>query len=124
MIQLKDIVKTYPMGRRELTVLRGVSIEVKEKEMVAIMGQSGSGKTTLLNILGCLDRPTSGSYHLDGKEVSHLSSIELAAVRARKIGFVFQSFNLLPLLSALANVELGMRYAGGADARRAMEALD
>ncbi len=111
------------MGKRELTVLRGVSLEVKEKEMVAIMGHSGSGKSTLLNILGCLDRPTSGSYYLDGKEVSQLSSTELAKVRAQKIGFIFQSFNLLPLLSALANVELGLRYSGGGDSRRAMEAL-
>jgi len=91
---------------------------------VAIMGPSGSGKTTLLNLIGCLDKPTSGSYYLDDREVSRLSSGELAKVRGQKIGFVFQTFNLLPRLSALANVELGMRYAGGSDRRLAVEALE
>jgi putative ABC transport system ATP-binding protein len=123
MIQLRDITKVYPMGKRDLTVLRGVSLTIEKGELVAIMGPSGSGKSTMLNLLGCLDKPTSGSYYLEGKEVSHLSSGELAAVRSKKIGFVFQTFNLLPRLSALANVELGMRYTGGVDRQRALEAL-
>jgi putative ABC transport system ATP-binding protein len=122
-IRLRDITKVYPMGKRELSVLRGISLKIKKGELVAIMGPSGSGKTTLLNLLGCLDKPTSGSYYLEGKEVSQLSSGELAQVRGQKIGFVFQTFNLLPRLSALANVELGMRYAGGSDRSRALEAL-
>jgi putative ABC transport system ATP-binding protein len=123
MIKVKDITKVYPMGKRELTVLRGVSLEVKEGEMVAIMGPSGSGKTTMLNLLGCLDVPTSGSYLLENREVSHLSSNELAQVRGQKIGFIFQTFNLLSRLSALANVELGMTYAGGIEREKAIEAL-
>jgi putative ABC transport system ATP-binding protein len=122
-IRLRDITKVYPMGKRELSVLKGISLRIKKGELVAIMGPSGSGKTTLLNLLGCLDKPTSGSYYLEGKEVSQLSSGELAQVRGQKIGFVFQTFNLLPRLSALANVELGMRYAGGSDRSRALEAL-
>ena len=124
MIRLQDITKVYPMGKRELTVLRGVNLHIEQGELVAIMGPSGSGKTTMLNLIGCLDIPTSGSYYLEGKEVSRLSSGELAGIRGKKIGFVFQTFNLLPRLSALANVELGMRYAGGVDRHRAMEALD
>ena len=123
MIQLQDITKAYLMGRRELTVLDGVNIHIEQGELVAIMGPSGSGKSTLLNLLGCLDTPTSGSYYLEGREVSHLSSGELASIRGQKIGFVFQTFNLLPRLSALANVELGMRYCGGSDRQRAAEAL-
>ena len=123
MIRLQDITKVYPMGKRELTVLGGVTLYIKQGELVAIMGPSGSGKTTLLNLIGCLDIPTSGSYHLEGREVSRLSSNELAGIRGQQIGFVFQTFNLLPRLSALANVELGMRYAGGADRQRAIEAL-
>ena len=124
MINLQDITKIYPMGKRELTVLSGVNLNIERGELVAIMGPSGSGKSTLLNLIGCLDKPTSGSYYLDDKEVSRLSSGELAVIRSRKIGFVFQTFNLLPRLSALANVDLGMRYAGGSDRKRAMEALD
>ncbi|MFC2002246.1 ABC transporter ATP-binding protein [Chloroflexota bacterium] len=123
MIRLQDITKVYPMGTRELTVLRGVNLTIEKGELVAIMGPSGSGKSTILNLLGCLDKPTSGSYSLEGREVSRLSSGELATVRSQKIGFIFQTFNLLPRLSALANVELGMRYAGGVDRQRAMEAL-
>ena len=123
MIRLQDIRKVYPMGNRELTVLRGVNLHIEKGELLAIMGPSGSGKSTMLNLMGCLDKPTSGSYYLEDREVSRLSSSELAAVRSQKIGFVFQTFNLLPRLSALANVELGMRYAGGVDRNRAVEAL-
>jgi putative ABC transport system ATP-binding protein len=111
------------MGNRELTVLNGINIHIERGELVAIMGPSGSGKTTVLNLIGCLDIPTSGSYYLEDREVSRLSSGELAKVRGEKVGFVFQTFNLLPRLSALANVDLGMRYCGGSDHRRAMEAL-
>ena len=124
MIQLQEITKVYPMGKRELKVLNGVNLYIERGELLAIMGPSGSGKTTVLNLIGCLDKPTSGSYYLEDREVSRLSSGELALVRAQKIGFVFQTFNLLPRLSALANVELGMRYAGGSDRHRAMAALD
>jgi putative ABC transport system ATP-binding protein len=123
MIKLEDITKVYPMGNTELKVLRGISLHLKRGELVAIMGPSGSGKSTLLNILGCLDTPTTGSYYLENREVSRLSDGELAVVRSRKIGFVFQTFNLLPRLTALANVELGMRFAGGVNRQRAMEAL-
>jgi len=123
MIRLRDITKVYPMGKRELTVLNGVSIDIQRGEMVAIMGASGSGKSTLLNLIGCLDIPTSGTYHLEDREVSRLSSGELAQIRGKKIGFVFQSFNLLPRISALANVELGLRYSGGGNSHQAMEAL-
>ena len=114
------------MGKRELAVLRGIDLHVEQGEMVAIMGPSGSGKTTLLNIVGCLDKPTGGSYLLDSAEVSRLSSGELAQVRAQKIGFVFQVFNLLPQFSALANVELGLKYARGSNhhRERALAALD
>jgi putative ABC transport system ATP-binding protein len=111
------------MGKRELEVLKGIDLHIERGETVAIMGPSGSGKTTMLNLIGCLDVPTSGSYHLDDREVSRLSRGELSQVRAKQIGFIFQSYNLLPQLSALANVELGMRYAGGVDSNRAIEAL-
>ena len=123
MIALQDITKVYPMGKRELTVLRGINLNIAKGELVAIMGPSGSGKSTMLNLIGCLDTPTSGSYYLEGREVSRLSSGELATIRSQRIGFVFQTFNLLPRLSALANVELGLRYAGGVDRKRAVEAL-
>jgi len=124
MIRLQDIAKVYLLGKRELEVLRGVNLHIKQGEMIAIMGPSGSGKTTMLNLIGCLDIPSSGSYYLEDREVSRLSSGELAQVRAQKIGFIFQTYNLLPQLSALANVELGMRYAGGVDSGRAIEALN
>jgi putative ABC transport system ATP-binding protein len=123
MIVLKDIVKVYLIGTRELAVLRGINLQIEDSEMVAIMGASGSGKSTLLNILGCLDTPTSGTYNLEGREVSNLSRQELAEVRSRKVGFIFQQFNLLPQLSALANVELGMQYSVGVDRKQALEAL-
>jgi putative ABC transport system ATP-binding protein len=124
MIKLHDITKTYPMGKRELTVLRGVTLHIEKGELVAIMGPSGSGKTTMLNLLGCLDVPTSGKYYLEDKEVSRLRSRELAGIRGQKIGFIFQTFNLLSRLTALANVELGMTYAGGVDRQLALDALE
>ena len=124
MIRLQSITKVYPMGKRELAVLRGINLNIEPGELVAIMGPSGSGKTTVLNLIGCLDKPTSGSYYLEGREVSRLNNGELSLVRAQKVGFVFQTFNLLPRLSALANVELGMRYCGGSDRNRAVAALD
>ena len=124
MIRLRDITKTYPMGKRSLQVLHGVDLEVEQGELLAIMGPSGSGKSTMLNLLGLLDKPTSGKYELDGREVSKLSAGELAGIRGRKIGFIFQTFNLLPRLTALANVELGLRYVGGSDRKVALEALE
>jgi len=124
MIELKNIVKSYPMGKRELRVLQGINLKVGDGEMVAIMGPSGSGKSTLLNLIGLLDRPTSGNYLLDGKEVSRLNRGEQASVRGQKIGFIFQSYNLLPYLSALDNVKLGQKYAGKANTQAAREALD
>ena len=123
MIQLQDIVKVYLLGKRELQVLRGINLSIEKGEMVAFMGASGSGKTTLLNIIGCLDKPTSGTYSLDGKEVSRLSNRELAGIRGQKIGFIFQTFNLLPYMSALANVELGQRSADKRNSHSALDAL-
>jgi putative ABC transport system ATP-binding protein len=122
-IELHGITKNYTMGKRELNVLQGIDLSVERGEMVAIMGASGSGKSTLLNVVGLLDRPTTGSYLLDGKEVSGLNSQELSLIRAKKIGFIFQTFNLLPFLSALKNVELGQRYAGIKDPVTARKAL-
>ncbi|HEX2269056.1 MAG TPA: ABC transporter ATP-binding protein [Pyrinomonadaceae bacterium] len=125
-IQLDHIHKTYTMGDVEVHALRGVSLTIREGEFVAIMGASGSGKSTTMNILGCLDRPTRGSYILDGEDVSQMSKDERADIRCQKIGFVFQGFNLLSRTSALENVELPMLYLG-IDAvqrrQRAMEAL-
>ncbi len=112
MIEIEDITKVYRLGEIEVRALNGVSLCVNEGESVAITGPSGSGKSTLMNIIGCLDQPTSGSYRLDGVEVASLSDRELAAVRNRKIGFVFQTFNLLARTTALSNVELPMVYSG------------
>jgi len=123
MIRLENLTKVYLMGKRELTVLKGITLNIKQGELVAVMGASGSGKTTLLNLIGCLDKPTSGNYYLEDREVSRFSSGELARVRGEKVGFIFQTFNLLSRLTALANVELGMTYTGGVDRRRAIEAL-
>jgi putative ABC transport system ATP-binding protein len=125
-IQLDHIHKTYTMGDVEVHALRGVSLTIKEGEFVAIMGASGSGKSTTMNIIGCLDRPTRGTYILDGEDVSEMSKDERADIRCQKIGFVFQGFNLLSRTSALENVELPMLYLGVDTAQRdqrAMEAL-
>jgi ABC-type lipoprotein export system ATPase subunit len=111
LITLKDIYKTYYLGEVDVPVLKGVSLDIGRGEMVALMGASGSGKTTLMNLLGCLDRPTAGQYWLDGEEVSALSPVQRADVRNRKIGFVFQSFNLLPRTSALENVMMPLDYS-------------
>ena len=111
-IQTRDLCKIYQMGSVEVAALCGVSFDIKRGEVVSIMGPSGSGKSTLMNILGCLDRPTSGEYLLDGELVSNMTDDQLAGARNRKVGFVFQSFNLLPRSTALANVELPMRYSG------------
>jgi putative ABC transport system ATP-binding protein len=120
-----ELTKTYRMGTVEVHALCGVSFEIQRGEVVSIMGPSGSGKSTLMNILGCLDVPTSGTYILDGEEVSLLRDDKLAVIRNRKVGFVFQSFNLLPRASAIANVELPLRYSGSGNHRkqRAKEAL-
>src|SRR5579862_169596 len=111
LITLKDIYKTYFLGEVDVPVLKAVTLEIRKGEMVALMGASGSGKTTLMNLLGCLDRPTAGQYWLDDEEVSTLSPEQRADVRNRKIGFVFQSFNLLPRTSALENVTMPLDYS-------------
>ena len=124
-IQIVNVSKTYHMGAIEVTALAGVSLQIADGELVAIMGPSGSGKSTLMNILGCLDVPSTGSYRLDGEEVGRLKDDQLASVRSKKIGFVFQQFNLLARTPAVEQVELPMVYAGVRDRRaRALAALD
>src|SRR5258706_12164143 len=126
LIQLDQVSKTYDAGENAVQALRGVDVAIQRGEFVAIIGPSGSGKSTLMHILGCLDTPTSGKYSLDGEDVAEMSARALARVRNQKIGFVFQTFNLLPRASILKKVELPLLYAGGAREEapeRAMEAL-
>jgi putative ABC transport system ATP-binding protein len=125
-IEAKDLTKVYKMGDVEVNALNGLSVQIARGEAISIMGPSGSGKSTLMNIIGCLDRPTSGEYFLDGEKASAMKDDQLASIRNRKVGFVFQSFNLLNRASALSNVELPMRYAGVSSGRkdRARQALE
>jgi putative ABC transport system ATP-binding protein len=125
MLELENITKVYKAGQTEVPALRGITCRIKTGEMVSIVGPSGSGKSTLMNIIGCLDRPTSGKYRLEGIEVDSLNDNQLAEIRSKKIGFVFQSFNLLPRVTALANVELPLIYAGAGNRRqRALQVLE
>ena len=125
MLELENITKVYKAGQTEVPALRGISCRIETGEMVSIIGPSGSGKSTLMNIIGCLDKPTSGRYLLDGTEVSELNDNQLAEIRNKKIGFVFQSFNLLSRTTALANVELPLIYSGASNRRqRALQVLE
>lgn len=125
MIELENITKVYKMGETEVVALSGVDLRIEQGEMISIIGSSGSGKSTLMNIMGCLDKPTSGQYRLEEIEVSKLSDNKLAEIRNKKIGFVFQSFNLLPRTTALANVELPLIYGGAGNRRqRVLQALE
>jgi putative ABC transport system ATP-binding protein len=127
MIKIDNLTKVYDTGSIQVEALKKINLEIGKGEFIAIMGPSGSGKSTLMNILGCLDRPSGGKYRLDGEKIEELNDVQLAAIRNKKIGFVFQSFNLLPRMSALKNVELPMMYAGiapKARGERAMAALE
>ncbi len=125
MIEIENVTKIYRMGKVEVYALGGISLTIKEGEMISIIGASGSGKSTLLNIMGCLDRPTSGRYILNGVDVGRLSDNKLAEMRSKQFGFVFQDFNLLPRATAVSNVELPLIYSGSRQKRkRAMEALE
>src|SRR4051795_8925158 len=123
-IQLNNIEKSYFMGTHSLPVLKGINLTISRNEYVALMGPSGSGKSTLMNILGCLDSPTGGQYILNGKDVSKMSDNDLASVRNKEIGFVFQQFNLLPRLTAAENVALPLVYNGSAKKQRNEQALE
>ena len=111
-IKIKGIIRNFPLGNELVKVLKGIDLEIERGEYVALMGPSGSGKSTLMNLLGCLDTPTAGTYELNGKDVSNMSQDDLAEIRNKEIGFVFQTFNLLPRLTALENVALPLIYAG------------
>jgi putative ABC transport system ATP-binding protein len=125
MLELENITKVYKAGQTEVPALRGISCRIESGEMVSIIGPSGSGKSTLMNIIGCLDKPTSGKYRLEGIEVDRLNDNQLAEIRNKKIGFVFQSFNLLSRTTALANVELPLIYSGASNRRqRALQVLE
>jgi putative ABC transport system ATP-binding protein len=125
MLELENITKVYKAGQTEVPALRGISCRIESGEMVSIIGPSGSGKSTLMNIIGCLDKPTSGQYRLDETEVSELNDNQLAEIRNKKIGFVFQSFHLLSRTTALSNVELPLIYSGASNRRqRALQVLD
>ncbi len=123
MISIEKLSKIYKNGKIEVEALKSINLTVQQKEFVSIMGPSGSGKSTFMNIIGCLDRATNGFYQLDGKDISKVGDVELAKIRNRKIGFVFQSFNLLPRMTALDNVELPMIYAGAGAKERKQKAL-
>jgi putative ABC transport system ATP-binding protein len=125
LIELKDIIKIYHMGKVEVPALKGITLTVEAGELVAIIGASGSGKSTLMNIIGCLDKPTSGQYLLDGTDIGRLNDNRLAELRNKKLGFVFQQYNLLPRINALSNVELPLIYSGVLQKhKRAREALE
>ncbi|MBG42358.1 MAG: macrolide ABC transporter ATP-binding protein [Aequorivita sp.] len=123
-IKIRNITRDFPLGNEVVKVLKGIDLDIERGEYVALMGPSGSGKSTLMNLLGCLDTPTSGSYELNGKDVSNMSDDELAEIRNKEIGFVFQTFNLLPRTTALENVALPMVYAGASKSERTERAKE